>query len=534
MIVLVGFMGAGKSSVGSLIAARLGRPFVDTDAVVEKRAGASIDRIFVEGGEPAFRAFERDVVAEALAGPDGVIALGGGALADPATVAALEWATVVHLDVSFGEALKRIGSSVRPMLKTGDPKALFDARAAVYRRVAEVIVTTDGRPPEEVADAVVARIVSGEGDVRPRSKATDSGLRTIDVDLPDGAYQVLVGAGIATKLHEFLPSLPDAEKAFVVTHPSLESLAAPVLDALSARGLAIEVVTVPEGESSKSLAAVESLYERLADAAAHRADPVVSVGGGVVCDLAGFVASTYNRGLPLIHVPTSLLAQVDAAIGGKTGVNLPHGKNLVGTFYQPLAVYCDVDMLRTVPDAEFTSGLAEVIKHGLIADPDLLEVVERDAGALAARDADLLVEVVARSVGVKAGIVAADEREQSGRAHLNYGHTFAHALEQTAGFSGLRHGDAVALGMMAAAYLAHDMGRIDEDDVLRHRRVLEAVGLPTRVEVGADDLESAWTRDKKHRGGVRFVLLAAIGKPEAGVLAPREAVVRALQRLGDK
>jgi shikimate kinase/3-dehydroquinate synthase len=526
MIVLVGFMGAGKSTVGSLVADRLGLPFVDTDALVEERAGPPVAQIFAEAGEPAFRALEGDVVAQVLGGADAVVALGGGATGDPATCAALQWTTVVYLDVTFSEAMTRAGSSDRPLLQTGDPKALFDGRRDTYKRVADVTVATDGRSVEDVADEVCRQLGT------PPGAATPS-WRTIEVPIPGRSYEVVVGAGAARRLDELLPPLPDAAKAFVVTHPGLSHAAAGVIDALTRHGLVVEVVTVPEGEGSKSVAVADQLYSRLADAAAHRWDLVVAVGGGVVCDLAGFVASTYNRGMPLVHVPTSLLAQVDAAVGGKTGVNLPHGKNLVGTFHQPLLVVCDVEFLATLPDEEFTSGLAEVVKHGLIADSDLVDVVEHKTSDLKAREAGVLTEIVARSVAVKAAIVAADEREQSRRAWLNYGHTFAHALEHSEGFGGIRHGEAVALGMMAAAHLARILNRLDDDAVARHRRVLEAAGLPTTAQVDPARLATAWARDKKHKGGVRFVLLKAIGAPEADVQVSAVAVAQALQRLGE-
>jgi 3-dehydroquinate synthase len=291
-------------------------------------------------------------------------------------------------------------------------------------------------------------------------------------------------------------------------------------------------MVVPEGEVAKSLGTAETLYAALGDADAHRGDLVVSFGGGVVCDVAGFVASTYNRGMPVAHVPTSVTAQVDAAIGGKTAVNLPHGKNLVGTFHQPVAVLCDVALLRALPDDELRSGLAEVCKYGFIADPSLLDLLQQQTNALFARDEDVLVEVVTRSAAIKAEIVSADERETTGRrAHLNYGHTFAHAIEKTTGFGVVRHGEAVSLGMMAAAYLARELDRIDEAAVSVHRRVLGSLRLPVTAKLDVDALEAAWKRDKKYRGGIRFVLLERIGRPESGVEAPRDAVQRAIERL---
>jgi 3-dehydroquinate synthase len=269
----------------------------------------------------------------------------------------------------------------------------------------------------------------------------------------------------------------------------------------------------------------------MADAPAHRHDLVISVGGGVVSDLAGFVASTYARGLPVVHVATSLLGQVDAAIGGKTGVNLPQGKNLVGTVHQPIAVICDVAALDTLPDEELRSGMAEVIKYGLIGDPELLDLILVRSDDILRRDPQILEELVVRSARAKASVVAEDEFERGSRAALNYGHTFAHALEQASGYSGLRHGEAVALGMMAAAHLANELGRIDGGAVDLHRRTLEAVGLPVSAALGIEELESAWMRDKKYKEGVRFVLLRDIGVVETGIRVEKQVVARALERM---
>ncbi|HYO60974.1 MAG TPA: 3-dehydroquinate synthase family protein, partial [Actinomycetota bacterium] len=266
---------------------------------------------------------------------------------------------------------------------------------------------------------------------------------------------------------------------------------------------------------------------------AHRHDLVVAIGGGVVTDLGGFVASTYHRGMAVVHVPTTLLGQVDAAIGGKTAVNLPQGKNLVGTFHQPRAVVCDVSVLRTLPREEVAAGLAEVVKYGFIEDQDLLGVVEARAGDVFAADPGVLVEIVRRSAAIKAAIVAKDETEGGPRAHLNYGHTFGHAMEHVTAGTGapLRHGEAVALGMMTAAYAAHQLGRIDEAAVATHRRVLEAARVPVSATFHLADLEEAWRHDKKYRRGVRFVLLAGLGRPEAGVEIDRGTLEKALRRL---
>jgi 3-dehydroquinate synthase len=347
------------------------------------------------------------------------------------------------------------------------------------------------------------------------------------VELGRRSYTVHIGTDLASRIGELLPRGLAPEKAILITHPGLATAARPVEESLRNAGIEVHPVEVAEGEGSKRWDAAGEILEQMAAAALHRRDMVVSFGGGVVTDLAGFVASTYARGIPVVHAATTLLAQVDAAIGGKTGVNLTSGKNLAGTFHQPAAVICDVALLRTLPEEEFTSGMAEVVKYGLIADPTILELLSDRV----VRDEGPLEEIVTRSVSVKAEIVAADETERGARAFLNYGHTFAHAFELARGYGGIRHGEAVALGMMAAAYTANELGRIDVGLVDVHRRTLEAVGLPVAARFGFDELEPAWLRDKKYDRGVRFVLLAGPARPEAGVLVEREVVERALERL---
>jgi shikimate kinase / 3-dehydroquinate synthase len=524
LIVLVGFMGSGKTTVGRLVAARVGLPFIDTDAEITGRTRSSIKEIFDRQGEPGFRAIERDAALDALHGGDAVVALGGGALGDPVIRDALRGCRVFHLRVGFAEAMRRVRSDGdRPMLAAADPHALFEDRRPGYEASSEAGVDTDGRSPQEVASDIAAR-VTGHPPGGDR-------VRTVVFPLADRSYEVHIGPGLVSRMSTLLPDLEGAEKAFVVTHESLRQQASDVTEALGTGGLSTVVLTVPEGEEAKSLDVAGSLYRELSDAAAHRHDVVVGVGGGVITDVAGFVASTYARGMPVVHVPTTLLGQVDAAVGGKTALNLPRGKNLVGTFYQPRAVICDVDLLATCPVEELRSGMAEVAKYGFIADPDLLAYVESNGRRVYECDGDVLVETVSRSVAIKASIVAADEREAGQRAILNYGHTFAHAIEHAAGFGRIRHGEAVSMGMMAAAHLARELGRITDDVVDVHRRVLSALDLPVSARLSLDELERGWALDKKHLRGVRFVLLSDLAKPEAGVKAPRESIAGALERL---
>lgn len=516
MIVLIGFMGAGKTTVGRLLAEKVGLPFVDTDEVIERAEGRKVKMIFEQDGESRFRTLEKEAVARALEGPESVVSVGGGAINDPSTRAALEWHTVVLLDVPYPEAMRRVGQDPgRPLLHFADPRALFDERKTVYERLAKHVIDTNGAALEEV----VGQIVEATG----LQRAT--GPAQVQVNLGPRSYPIFVGRDISRDAAE-LVDLRGSQQAFVITHPHLAAAAKPLIDSLGAGGVDVAILTVDEGEASKGFDVAGDLLEELARRRAHRSDVVVAFGGGVVCDLSGFVASTYHRGMPVLHVPTTLLAQVDAAVGGKTALNLPLGKNLVGTIHQPIAVVCDVALLRSLPEEEVRSGLAEVIKYGLISDASLLDVVARDVTALFARDEDVLLTLVRRSVAIKAAVVSSDEREEGRREILNYGHTFGHAIEHV---TGMRHGEAISVGMMAAAHLAVAVGMLGDDAVDRHRTPLEAVGLPTAAVLDIPKTLAALKQDKKHRGSLRFVLLEAIGSARTGVEATDEQIRAALR-----
>ena len=352
----------------------------------------------------------------------------------------------------------------------------------------------------------------------------------VPVRLAGASYDVAIGAGLLARAGDALPDLPGAERAFVV---AAQSVAALYLEPLEASlDLPTVHLAVPEGESAKTLRTAEVLYEHLATQGAHREDPVLALGGGATGDVAGFVAATYMRGLPLVHLPTTLTAQVDASVGGKVGVNLPLGKNLVGAFHQPTAVLADVATLASLPEERFRSGLGEVAKYGLAVDPGILDLLERTHGAVTTRDPDALVDLVAACVRAKASVVAEDERDTGARAVLNYGHTLAHALERLQGYGGIGHGDAVAVGMAFAARLAAALGIASPDLLARHLRVLAALGLPhAPPTLDPDEVLDAMRLDKKYRRGLRFVLLEEVGRPrlvEVPTAAIRDALAEAL------
>ena len=332
------------------------------------------------------------------------------------------------------------------------------------------------------------------------------------VELGSRSYTISIGPDLLARAGELVDA-PKAETIALVTDASVAGLHGErARRGLAGTGLRVEQFTLEPGESSKSTAALESMWRWLAAVGMHRTDVVTALGGGVVGDAAGFAAATYHRGVPLVQMPTTLLGQIDSAIGGKTAIDLPEGKNLVGAFHQPRAVVCDTTTLQTLPDHVFATGMAEAIKHALIAPGTLADRLTAQSDVITARDPETLATLVVDAAAVKVRIVEEDETEQAGRTFLNYGHTLAHALEALAGYAGPTHGEAVAIGMMFAANLATELGYADRVGV--HRSLLEAYDLPT---TGAgfeyEDVARTWVRDKKYEAGMRFVLLEDLGRP---------------------
>jgi len=544
-VVLVGFMGAGKTAVGRRLAERLGVPFVDLDRLIETQAGAGVAEIFAREGEAGFRAREREAVARLAAeagvagdrgdrepaaghsGPatgGGVLATGGGALLDPENFRLLRrLGIVVALTVSAEEAVRRLeGKPERPLLAGGEPlaraRALLEARAPLYRQ-ADASVPTEGRDPDQVV-ATVARLLE---------------VDEVRVDLGGRGYSVHVGLGLVCRAGALLPSADRPHRVLIVSDPPVwEAHGNRAAAGFAREGLAVRHALVPAGEACKTLAQAERLYDRALDAGLDRGDAIAALGGGAVGDLAGFVAATYLRGVDFIQLPTTLVAQVDASVGGKVAVNHPRGKNLIGAFHQPRVVVADPSALRTLPDRELASGLAEVVKHGCIADPGLVSFVRERAAALMERDPGAIRWVVRRSCEIKAAIVARDERETGVRAHLNFGHTVGHAVEKATGFGAWLHGEAVAAGMVAEARLAARLGVCADEVPQAIEAALAAVGLPVRLPpVSTTDLLDAMAVDKKVRAGRwRLALPEAVGKVGLRDGIDPAAVARVLAELG--
>jgi 3-dehydroquinate synthase len=341
-------------------------------------------------------------------------------------------------------------------------------------------------------------------------------MRTIRIELGPASHDAHVGANILDRIGELARGAglkPGA--CAMITDATVEKLyAARVEDAIRKSGFAPVVISVPAGEASKSLPTLELLYDRMTGAGLDRNSTVFALGGGVVGDLAGFAAATFLRGVPLVQVPTTVVAQVDSALGGKTAINHRHAKNLIGAFYQPRLIVADVSMLATLPDREFREGLAEVIKYGAIMDAPMIADLERDLDSILARHSNLLEQVVARSLSHKAAVVGADERESGLRKTLNFGHTVGHAIEASAGYGSYFHGEAVAIGMVAAARLSSQYAGFSADEASRLQRLIERAGLPTAMPPGWRDenfLRALGLDKKRAAGAVEFVLLDRLG-----------------------
>jgi 3-dehydroquinate synthase len=356
------------------------------------------------------------------------------------------------------------------------------------------------------------------------------------VSLGTRSYDIKIAAGLLAGLGVDCASLKLGQKCAVLSDVNVAPrYAKPALASLKRAGFDAVLITVPAGETAKRLKQVESCFNQLAAHRLERKSFIVALGGGVVGDLAGFVAASYLRGIPFVQVPTTLLAQVDSSVGGKTGVNLAAGKNLVGAFYQPRLVLCDLATFRTLPEREFRAGLAEVIKYGIIHDADLFARLERDMAKILRRDDAALAHIVARSCEIKADVVSQDETEGGLRAILNFGHTIGHAIEAITAYGRYLHGEAISIGQVAAAHLSAELLGLPAQDVERIRALFVAAGLPVSIKLSSAQrakLLAAITLDKKVSGGeIKFVLAERIGKAVWGQRVPTAAVHRALDQI---
>ena len=513
---LYGPPGSGKTTMGKLLAARLDLPFIDLDMRIAEKAGKPIPAIFAGEGEPAFRARETEALRQVVSEGRGVVALGGGALLAPVNRALAEdTGRVLCLDATLETLEARVAQAPgsRPLLAdkatTGatassvapPPRKLADLlarRATHYASFARRLKVEDA-PAEENADA--AQMIFGAYRV--------SGM--------GAAYNVRVGPDWLEGLGDLFRANGWEGRAMLVGDDHTLPLHGPrVVQALADTGIEVRQLAIPAGEATKTIDTVQTIWRAFLDARIERGDTVLALGGGVVGDLTGFAAATWLRGVRWVGLPTTLLAMADSSLGGKTGADLPEGKNLIGAFHPPALVLADTETLATLPDDEFRAGLAEVVKHGLLADPELFDLCAEGFDPLRA---DAEGEFVSRAMAVKIRTIQQDPYEKGIRAALNLGHTIGHGIEKASGFT-LRHGEAVAIGMVAEARVSERMGLAHKGMADLIVGVLKGVGLPTEIPANIDRraVREAIQLDKKRAGGVvRFALPIRIGEVRTGV-----------------
>lgn len=507
MIVLVGFMGAGKTTVGRLLADRLGLPFVDTDLVIEAREHRLIPEIFGADGEPAFRDLEQAVVGEVLAGPESVVSLGGGACGREGTRDVLVDHTVVHLDVSLAEAIARTAGDVhRPVLHRPGLAQLHAERRTVFEGLANVAVKTDGRRAAAIALEVLDGVTGHDG---------------VLVALPGGTLRVRVQSGSLPDVGTLVPA---AESILVVARvgdPALAEVVGGLSGVVHVEELPVGPAKMPEMRAR--------LARRAIEVALHGDDLLLAVGDEAVVDVAGSLAATHGRGIRWAVVPRSLEAMVDSSIGGEVTLDLPPTLDRPGAVHRLVAVISDPDGVSPVTDPRFAAGIAEAVRTALVAEPGDIEPLIASAAEVLAGKPDAVAAMVRRAVVTRARILTRGESETPRGLHLNYGHTFSHVFERVL----VDDVHALPLGLMAAAHLARRLGILDDADVELHRRTLQAFSLPTAWRFAESELRSSWSHDEKFKDGVRFVLLHAPGRPEAGVLASDHALTGALDDLAE-
>jgi len=552
-IFLVGLMGAGKTTIGRALAKKLNKRFVDSDHEIESRTGTTIPVIFEIEGEESFRKREADVIRELSAQQDIVLATGGGAILRAETRAYLKQrGTVIYLRAGINQILQRTGRDKnRPLLQTADPRRKLEElsrqRDPYYREVADFVIET-GRPnvqflvqailsqleltPKQIADAASTSATSSAqpaANAEPAMTASTFTPVALQVELGERSYPITIGHDLLSN-PELLTRHVAGKRVAVVTNDKVGPLYLPrVRKLLEDAGKQVTEIVLPDGEEQKTWASLMKVFDVLLAEKCDRKTTLVALGGGVIGDLTGFAAASYMRGVPFVQIPTTLLSQVDSSVGGKTGINHPLGKNMIGAFYQPQAVIADTATLHTLPPRELAAGLAEVIKHGAIIDAPFFDWIEANIGKLVAKDNAALAYSIQRSCEIKADVVRQDEREGGLRAILNFGHTFGHAIENGLGYGQWLHGEAVGCGMVMAADLSHRLGYIDAVSKDRLTALVKAAGLP----VVAPDLGAArWLElmevDKKNEGGaIKFILIKPLGQPLI-TNVPQDALLQTL------
>jgi len=562
-LIITGFSGTGKSLVAKEVARRLNWDFLDTDVEIVKQTRKPIAEIFRQDGESKFRELERETIRKACQQRQTIIAIGGGAIADPQNYELLaKTGVIVCLEAKpetiyerlFQEAVHSPETEVRPLLATDNPlehiRQLKASRQPSYAK-ADWAIHTDGLSVSEVVEEVIRAwrslrrpdfIGVPRNDKEKAQSGIDKDIACL-VETATQSYPVFVGYGLLDKLGEKMRQAALSGTATIISDKNVFSLyGSKVVGILNDAGFVVNSFIVPPGEETKNMDYAIKIYNFLVGHRAERDDVIIALGGGMVGDLAGFVAATFLRGMFWVQVPTSLIAMVDASIGGKVGVNHPEGKNLIGAFYQPTLVLADPQTLTTLPQRELVSGWAEVIKHGMILDKEFLEFLETNVNKLTKLEPETLARAVACSAAIKAKVVNQDEKEREGkRTILNYGHTIAHGLETATQYRRFLHGEAVAIGMVGAAKLSQRLGLLPAAAVERQQALLQKFGLPTslpakrsNLKLSLAEVSRAMELDKKMKGkAIRWVLLQDIGRTVIRSDVPQKEVLAVLQELAE-
>jgi shikimate kinase/3-dehydroquinate synthase len=534
-------MGSGKTTIGRALAKKLNKTFIDSDHEIETRTGVSISVIFEIEGEASFRQREADAIRDICKMENIVLATGGGAILSSQSREYLKsTGTVIYLCAGINSILHRTRhDKKRPLLQTENPRKKLEElekqRDPLYREIAHFVLETVhpqmqtlvqvilDKLPEECklqhhdSDAMKKSIamsqLSMEQHHQHKQKIMTEKNELLTVDLDSRSYPILIGENILTN-SDVLSKRITANRLFIITNNVIAPIYLQDLETkFKSIGKEVSSIVLEDGEEFKNWQSLMQIFDALLSTKCDRKICLVALGGGVIGDLTGFAASAFMRGVDFVQIPTTLLAQVDSSVGGKTGINHPLGKNMIGAFHQPQVVLADISTLSTLPDRELSAGLAEIIKYGAVIDKDFLTWIEANIHQLRTKNSDALIYAVKKSCEIKANVVKQDEREGGLRAILNFGHTFGHAIESGLGYGVWLHGEAVGCGMVMAADLSYRLGYIDFVSKVRIQKLVEAAGLP----IIAPDLgEQKWldlmSIDKKNENGqIKFILMKPLG-----------------------
>jgi shikimate kinase / 3-dehydroquinate synthase len=533
-ITLTGLMGCGKTTIGKYIAHQLKKTFIDTDQIIEEKEARSIPEIFEQDGEAYFRKVEKEVIKEVLQSNDQVVSLGGGAIVDPESREIIkEHSFLITLIADPKDLHARVKRRKnRPLLN--DEKSqlktlekLWDERKPAYMDSHFQIRTTG-----KSINLVSAEIMRLLGLKKPK-------VQEQEVNIPRQNFRYKIYFKDLFRLN--IDSLNPGKQILIVSQEPIAKHYLSIVEEKLQQGYKVSTMIIENGEDAKNFFTYQLILQKLLSLNFERKDTVIALGGGVVGDIAGFAASTYYRGINYVQVPTTLLSMIDSSVGGKTAINVPEGKNLIGSFYQPHMVHIDVNNLKTLPDSEYRSGLGELVKYTLLGlnwDEELgdsfFDFVSNHVDEIIERDSDMLSQIINHCLRIKAGIVSEDETEKGLRAHLNLGHTFGHALEEITKYQRYSHGEAVAIGLITACYLAEELGYFKDHQTNRVKELMKNLDLSYSIpdDISTDEIIASFQYDKKTEAGIpKFIIpKATIGRVEIVPKIPENTIRRAIER----